>query len=268
MPWRAAAERIQTLSLNDIDLDGSGLDSLSLASIVLGARAARAARVPATGTPRWSAGRRSSTRRDSTSTSTSRPCWPNSTPPGSTSAAPASSPCRCDSSPPADRCSTTTCPLKPGSSTATRPLGRARRSARSTLRPQRGALRRGAVPGLLEFHVARALCRGRPRRSPTSPQGTPDRSPSARLLFSLVDAESYPWEQIDPASIDPRAIIGGTPGELRRRQPVRSNTEFQFTFDPGPGEPTDFPAPTASIELPAGTSLDRSTTFAAARARR
>ena len=60
---RAAADRIQTLTLDDVDLDDSGIDSLSLASMVLGAAKLADIAIPGTGTTdRALAARRSTPR--------------------------------------------------------------------------------------------------------------------------------------------------------------------------------------------------------------
>ncbi len=75
------------------------------------------------------------------------------------------------------------------------------------------------------------------------------------VLFSVLDAESYPWEQIDPSAIDASvaaasSTVGGCGGPNGR---CTYNAPFRFSFDVGPGGNTTFPAPTAEIDLPEGT---------------
>ncbi len=73
------------------------------------------------------------------------------------------------------------------------------------------------------------------------------------VLFALLDASSYPWEQIEAASIDPRlasdAVAIGCVGGER----CTANTPFRYSFDVGPGEATEFAAPTATLTLATGT---------------
>ena len=73
------------------------------------------------------------------------------------------------------------------------------------------------------------------------------------VLFSLLDAESYPWEQIDTAAIDPLLATDSSPIECVGGARCGSASPFRFVFDVGPGEPTLFEAPTATVTLPAGT---------------
>ncbi|MET0734987.1 MAG: hypothetical protein ABWY55_04995 [Microbacterium sp.] len=76
------------------------------------------------------------------------------------------------------------------------------------------------------------------------------------VLFSLLDAASYPWEQISPTSLDPRlATASSNAGTCHDNTRCSYDAPFRFTFDVGPGEPTGFTAPTASITLPAETAL-------------
>lgn len=85
--------------------------------------------------------------------------------------------------------------------------------------------------------------------------GAPDSVTVGLLLLSMLDADSYPWEQISPSSINPSLMESSTTeagcdGHIRCTQ----SATFQFTFDPGPGEPTTFAAPTASVTMPTGTA--------------
>lgn len=72
------------------------------------------------------------------------------------------------------------------------------------------------------------------------------------LLFSLFDVDSYPWEQIDPFDMT-EASLGTSPGECTSQLRCVQMVNFRFAFDPGPGEPTTFAAPTATITLPPET---------------
>ncbi|GAA1975355.1 hypothetical protein [Microbacterium pumilum] len=73
------------------------------------------------------------------------------------------------------------------------------------------------------------------------------------VLFSLLDADSYPWEQISASSIDPRDASGYSPQSCVGGTRCTYDSPFRFSFDVGPGEPTRFVAPTASVTLPTGT---------------
>ncbi len=73
------------------------------------------------------------------------------------------------------------------------------------------------------------------------------------VVFSLLDAESYPWEQISPSSIDPRDATGYAPFDCVGGSRCATDSPFRFSFDVGPGEPTFFAAPTATVTMPSGT---------------
>ncbi|MHC2999870.1 hypothetical protein [Microbacterium sp. HJ5] len=87
--------------------------------------------------------------------------------------------------------------------------------------------------------------------------GAPDSVTFGMLLFSILDSASYPWEQIDPTVI-PAGVTTGEAADWGCDGNDRCGryAQFQFTFDPGPGEPTTFAAPTASIVLPAATRAE------------
>lgn len=85
-------------------------------------------------------------------------------------------------------------------------------------------------------------------------KGVPDLE-FGELLFSLLDAESYPWEQLTSSAIDPRSGLDPTdPGGCNTNTRCSSNSPFRFAFDAGPGEPVRFTAPTARITLPPDTA--------------
>ncbi|MFD4958315.1 hypothetical protein [Microbacterium sp. NPDC058389] len=93
--------------------------------------------------------------------------------------------------------------------------------------------------------------------------GAPESVTLGILFMSLLDAQSYPWEQISASSLDPYLAETGTSetGCEGNTQHCGRNVKFQFTFDPGPGEPDTFAAPTASITTPAGTRSYREYTW-------
>lgn len=77
------------------------------------------------------------------------------------------------------------------------------------------------------------------------------------LLMSLLDAASYPWEQISPSSLSPQlATETAQTFPCEYTSACRASVEYRFAFDPGPGEPTTFDDPLASITLPEGTELN------------
>jgi hypothetical protein len=88
-------------------------------------------------------------------------------------------------------------------------------------------------------------------------RGAPDAVTFGMLLFSVLDSTTYPWEQIDPAVIPADADTEATLGwSCNGNDRCGTVAQFRFTFDPGPGEPTAFAAPTASVVLPASSRLD------------
>ncbi|MEU1971520.1 hypothetical protein ABZ477_07680 [Microbacterium sp. NPDC019599] len=87
-------------------------------------------------------------------------------------------------------------------------------------------------------------------------KGAPADVTFGALLLSLLDLANYPWEQIAASDIGPENAAQDTPGygcTANVRCDYRA--PFRFTFDAGPGEATDYVAPTASVTLPAGTVL-------------
>ncbi|GEM_PF-6722984 len=85
--------------------------------------------------------------------------------------------------------------------------------------------------------------------------GAPESVTLGILFMSMLDAQSYPWEQISASSLDPYLAESGTTdtGCDGATEHCGRNVRFQYTFDPGPGEPDVFAAPTATITVPAGT---------------
>nr|BFF09908.1 hypothetical protein GCM10025699_12110 [Microbacterium flavescens] len=84
--------------------------------------------------------------------------------------------------------------------------------------------------------------------------GAPDQVTLGTILLSLLESADYPWEQIDPAVIPAGATTEQSqPRWCNGTERCGSFLQYQFTFDPGPGEPTTFTAPTATIELPGAT---------------
>jgi hypothetical protein len=84
--------------------------------------------------------------------------------------------------------------------------------------------------------------------------GAPTSVTLGTLLFSLIDAGSYPWEQIEATALPHNAINATAPVSCGYGNQCDPVARFAFTFDAGPGEPTVFPAPTATITLPPGTT--------------
>ena len=246
---RAAAERILQLTIDDVDLTGSGIDSLALASLVLGGAPLSEILIPGDGsaTDRWKAvvaaqaidaavgpatlladldavgldvgrsGVEQAILRDLPIASTMFDAIAVSS------------------------------LILPGHT--------ARRSSthrRSTSRP-RSRVYGGAVQGPLSAQT--------PLPGATTADlaaGMPAAVTFGDLLFSLLDSRSYPWEQIAPASIDPGAALRTSPGRGCDGH-IRCEyvAQYRFSFDPGPGETTEFAAPTIAVTLPTGTVRGR-----------
>ncbi|TDN91366.1 PD40 domain-containing protein [Microbacterium sp. BK668] len=85
--------------------------------------------------------------------------------------------------------------------------------------------------------------------------GAPESVTLGMLLMSLLDRDSYPWEQIAAMSLDPRLAEASTAPTGCGEQPTCGRVAaFRYAFDPGPGEPARFAAPTATLTTPAGTA--------------
>ncbi|MDY0908353.1 C25 family cysteine peptidase [Microbacterium sp. CFBP9034] len=91
--------------------------------------------------------------------------------------------------------------------------------------------------------------------------GAPDEVTLGTILLSLLESADYPWEQIDPAVIPADAPTEQSQPGFWCNGEDRCGpfVQYQFSFDPGPGQPTVFRAPTASIQLPGGTLSERIT---------
>ncbi|HEX5856864.1 MAG TPA: hypothetical protein VFY91_02015 [Microbacterium sp.] len=243
---REAALRIQDLSLEDVDLDDSGIDGLSLASLVLGGAPLSQVELPGPDTPtqRWQA--------VATAQALSTPVE------GSMFLADLDA-----AGLDIDRSGVEAVTLRslPVASTLFDAITMNSLFLEGT---PLGALDAGDLTP-----EARTALFGRDATGPLSqfagsflPQstvadlalGVPGDVTFGSLLFSLLDTQSYPWEQISPTSISPTAAFESGPstgcnGKIR----CEYNVQFRYTFDPGPGERTTFVAPTASATLPVGS---------------
>lgn len=243
----AAAARIKSLTLQDVDLDDSGIDGLSLASFVLGGAPLAQVEIPGSGTPteRWQAVLAAQGLAagfdDATLLADLDAAGLNVGRSGIEDVALRSLPVAATLF---DTISMDALHL------AETPLGEL---DVATLTPEaQNALFGSSATGTLDANRG-ALLEGATVADLAT--GAPADLTFGTLLFSLLDAESYPWEQIAPASIDPRASIDATSGAgCNGKLRCETNVQFRYTFDPGPGEPTMFAAPTASVTLPVGTA--------------
>ena len=203
--------------------------------------------------PPWQAllqaqGITSGTRQGDRPPSTTRTSSPISTPPASTSSGPGSTPSRC------------------GASRSPTPL--LVRPAHDRPVPRRHAARCAGCLDTRPLGQHRAVRRTRDGPGPLSAQsflsdataadlaaGAPDSVTVGIFLMSMLDVPSYPWEQIAASSFDPNLAEAGTDATgCDDRLRCGQLATFRYTFDPGPGEPTTFAAPTASLTTPAGTA--------------
>ncbi|MCH6231664.1 hypothetical protein MK786_13010 [Microbacterium sp. CFH 31415] len=249
-----AATLIRSLSLGDVDLDGSGIDALSVGSLLLGAAPLPEVEVAGSGSPleRWQAladAQGLGVTADDTTylaeldaagldlSRTGVDAVPlNQLPLDATML---------------DDITLAASGRQPGLFLAGTPLGAVEVDSLSTA--AQTVLFGGSRSGTLAENA------GALRPSATLADlaaGAPDSVTVGTALFSLIDRAAYPWEQIDPTVIPAGAAVqqtadqdcdeGGRCGRV---------AQFQFTFDPGPGEATLFPAPTASVTLPASSRL-------------
>ena len=211
---RAAATRIQSLTLDDVDLDDSGIDSLSLASMVLGGAPLAEIALPGTGTAteQWQ------TLLDAQGIAL--------TIDGETLLADVDS-AGLDIGRtgvegailrdlPIDDTLFDAIPLT-SLFLAETPLGGL--DVATLDAATQTALFGSAKTGTLEANVSALL--------PTATvadlaHGAPAALTFGTLLFSLLDAANYPWEQIAPSAIDPTAAVHGISRlRLRRAEALR-----------------------------------------------
>src|SRR5690606_8267699 len=83
-------------------------------------------------------------------------------------------------------------------------------------------------------------------------RGAPAQVTLGTLLLSVLDAQSYPWEQIGTDSVVPEAFLATTAATCAGGRCAPA-AEFAFTVDAGPGEPAVLAAPVAQVTLPTGT---------------
>ncbi|MBD3942151.1 hypothetical protein IF188_10625 [Microbacterium sp. NEAU-LLC] len=83
------------------------------------------------------------------------------------------------------------------------------------------------------------------------------------LLATLLDNASYPWEQIAPTALNPQAASAISNYYCTGFSRCVRDAWYSFSFDPGPGESTVFRQSTAEVVLPAG-SVPLETDMAAA----
>ncbi|WP_404429346.1 hypothetical protein LG299_08910 [Microbacterium lacus] len=251
-PLRRAAERIQSLSLDDMNLDDSGLDSLSMASIVLGSAPVVELAIPGPGQnneERWQAlvnaqgivdaqgspldvnGQTLLAELESAGLDIGRSGVDavalNSIPIAETLF---------------DELQMTNTDAGPGLFLDGTPIGALDASSLGALfdGPRTGTLaanKSTLLPDLTAADLASSV---------------PGDVTFGDLLFSLFDVESYPWEQVDPYDMI-GASLGPSPGECTELFRCSQTVNFRFTFDAGPGEATHFSAPTATVTLPPQT---------------
>ena len=117
----------------------------------------------------------------------------------------------------------------------------ARRSRRRHARrrdPGR-AVRRRDVTGTLAFHVSASWSIAT-RRSPTSPPAHPTRSRSAPCCSRWWTPTATRGSRSTRHPIDRRAVPQRHPGDASDNGTAApTDSRFQFTFDPGPGEDDD-----------------------------
>lgn len=245
---RTAATRIQSLSLDDVDLENTGIDGLALASLLIGSAPLAQVEIPGTGTPssRW---QRVVDAQALDITVDATTLLADLDAAGLD----------------IDRSGIESVPLQslPVAETlldtidmnslflAKTPLGAI--DASSLTDASQLALFGGAASGTLASHAGQFLDAA---TAADLAAGAPSSVTFGDLLFSVLDADSYPWEDISPTAIDPRASLRNGPGTGCNGK-IRCETlvQFTYTFDPGPGESTMFSAPTATATLPVGTTL-------------
>jgi hypothetical protein len=252
---RAAAERIRSLTLQDLGLDDSGLAGLSLTSLALGSAPVAQIPIPGEGEPlaRWQAlltGQGIDLVADDQAVLAELD-----------SAGLALDSTGIDTVPlrdlpiaqtllseiPADRLFLADTPLGELDVTA---LSAESRTALFGTTEVTGTLAASSIP-LTSSGTAADIAAGAPAEVTV---GT--------LLFSLLDADSYPWEEIAPSAIDPRYASARSVGnDCSPTVRCRYWASYRFAFDLGPGQaqtgpgedPLTVAAPTAYIDTPAST---------------
>lgn len=248
---KRAAERIQSLTLDDVDLDGSGIDALSIASLVLGSVPVVEIDIPGDGDDneeRW---------QDKVDAQGIEFDVDGETVLADLDAAGLD----------IGRSGVDTVPLRsipitqtlfgevrvvgtpddPGLFLSGTPIGRLEIDALDAGTQE--SVFDGSPSGSIENNI------GAVASSATLADlsvGVPAGVTFGDLLFSLFDVDSYPWEQIDPFDMT-EASLGTSPGSCTAQLRCVQVVNFRFAFDPGPGEPTTFAAPTATITLPPET---------------
>ena len=252
---RAAATRIQSLSLDDVDLENTGIDGLALASLLLGSAPLAQVDIAGTGTPssRWQRvvdAQALGVTVDATTLLADLDAAGLSIDRSGIEAVPLQSL-------PVAQTLLDTVEMNSLFLENT-PLGAI--DASSLTAAAQAALFGGSASGTLASHAGRFLDTA---TAADLASGVTASVTFGDLLFSVLDADSYPWEDISPAAIDPRASLRDTSGTACNGK-LRCETlvQFTYTFDPGPGEATMFSAPTATATLPVGTTLGVSSVIA------
>ena len=239
---QAAADRIHSLTLDDLDLTGSGIDALSLGAMVLGAAPVAVLPIPGDGSnqARWQAivDGQGVTFTVTPTTVLADLDWAGlDISRSGVDALPLNALADADTlldTMPANSL------LLTGTTLGALPVA-------DVTDP--GALFDGAVTGTLADNVAAM----RPTATAKDLAGAvPDAITFGDLLTALVDRSSYPWEQISPTSFNAehaQTISGWTCAD----QTCAHEARFRFAFDAGPGEPAVFPATTAELVTPVGT---------------
>jgi hypothetical protein len=246
---RAAALLIQSLTLDDIDIDGTGLDALSLASYALGGAPLAQLPLPGADDPATAWTQLLTTQGidlaldDTTLLADADAAGLDISKTGIEGLVVGALP---DDT--IDRTLLGWLPLDPtllpGTPLGDRDVSTLDQTARTALFGDAGVTGTLAEPSI-------------PLQSTATfadlAKGTPDLV-FGDLLFSLLDTASYPWEQIAPSSIDPSAVTSYGPGtNCGGGLKCTYQAPFRFSFDAGPGEPAEFDAPTASLTVPTGT---------------
>ena len=245
---RAAATRIQSLSLDDVDLENTGIDGLSLASLLLGSAPLAEVEIVGTDTPtqRW---QRVVTAQALGATVDATTLLADLDAAGLNIDRSGIESVPLHTLPVADTLLDTVdmnALFLPGT-----PLGVV--EAASLTPEAQSALFGGAATGTLASHAGQFLDAS---TAADLAAGAPASTTFGDLLFSVLDADSYPWEDISPSAIDPQAAVRETSGfGCNGKIRCENLVQFTYTFDPGPGEPTTFLSPTATVTLPVGTTI-------------